>query len=50
MPRGDPREMWALKLSKEEKTMLAELSKMEGVSMSAMVRLLVRRSYERRAK
>jgi len=46
----DSREMWALRLTPEEKRQLKIIAKQEGVTMSAMVRLLVRRSYERRAK
>jgi hypothetical protein len=50
MRKGEPREMWALKMSKKEKDMLRELAAREGVNMSAMVRALIRRSYERRVK
>ena len=44
----DKRDMWALRLTTEEKAMLKHLADLEGVSMSGMFRMLVRRSYDRR--
>ena len=44
------REMWALKLSADEKQKLRELADKNGVNMSAMVRLLINRSHDRSKK
>lgn len=44
----DERFMWAMRLTKEEKEMLKHLAELDNITMSAMVRQLVRRSYDRR--
>jgi len=46
----DERFMWAIRLSAAEKEQLKALANLDGVTMSAMVRLLIRRSYDRKIK
>ena len=43
----DKRDLWALRLSTEEKQKLIDLAHKEGVTKSAMVRLLINRSHRR---
>ena len=46
----EKREMWAFKLTPTEKGQLANLSELDGVSMAAVVRGLIKRSHAARVK
>ena len=43
--RKAPMELWALRLTAEEKAMLEALADKQGMNMSQVVRLLIKRSY-----
>ena len=46
----EKREMWALKLTPTEKRQLIELADLDGINMSAEVRMLIKRSHSQRIK
>lgn len=46
--KKEQRFMWAMRFTKSEKEMLKYLAELDEVTMSKMVRQLVKRSYDRR--